>query len=92
MISIAVWNKPVSRGTHLIGTTPTDRPKVNPLLHRFPGGKPPRRVWRETLRVLGAAEDALRALEASKECLRKVCVVVPSIPGWCPPILGESIR
>ena len=51
------WHK------HLIDTTPARRPKITSVLHHFLEGK--FLFWLEVLSVLGAAREAVNALEAA---------------------------
>ena len=55
------WHK------HLVGTTPAHTLKVTPILHRFLEGK--FLFWLEVLSVLGAAREAVDALEAAARWL-----------------------
>jgi len=52
---------------HLVDTTPAHRPKITSALHRFLEGK--FIFWLEVLSVLGAAREAVNALEAAARWL-----------------------
>jgi len=55
------WHK------HLVNTTPVHRPEITPALHHFMEGK--FIFWLEVLSILGAARDAVNALEAAASWL-----------------------
>ena len=55
------WHK------HLVDTTPTHTLTITSILHRFLEGKT--LFWLEVLSVLGAARDAVDALEATARWL-----------------------
>ena len=60
------WHK------HLVATVPTHKSKITPVLHRFLGGK--FLFWLEVLSVLGAAREAVNALDTAARWLNNdVC-------------------